>query len=77
MDLKPHGYRVGAHDAWFEDAAVPLPRNGVDDDNTTPFVATARRVIEPWLSAVFQSEHLNLLGKRPAKAVFPLSDASV
>jgi len=61
MDLKPHGYRVGAHDAWFEDAAVPLPRNGVDDDNTTPFVATARRVIEPWLSAVFQSEHLNLL----------------
>jgi hypothetical protein len=47
VDWKPHLYRVGSVEAALDEAP------------TTP--ADHRRHIEPWLSAVFQSEHLSLL----------------
>lgn len=53
MDLKEHTYRAGSHSEAFD----KLPEAGELD----AFVARARRNIEPWLSAVFQSEHLSLL----------------
>jgi hypothetical protein len=63
MDWKPHGYRVGAHFLEVDD----VPASGADLDK---FMADARKQIEPWLSAVFQSEHLNvLLGSGFAAAV--------
>lgn len=54
MDWKKHCYRVGTH------------ADSRDDLPTTPgeleaFVASSRKRIEPWLSAVFQAEHLNLV----------------
>ncbi|KQN01811.1 fibronectin-binding protein (FBP) [Sphingobium sp. Leaf26] len=49
-----HAYRVGSHSESWSD----LP---TDDDGLDKFIATARKRIEPWLSAVFQAEHLNLL----------------
>lgn len=49
-----HAYRVGSHSESWSD----LP---TDDDGLDQFIATARKRIEPWLSAVFQAEHLNLL----------------
>jgi hypothetical protein len=55
MDWKKHGYRVGAHsEEWDE---VPAPTA----DDYEKFTAGARKRIEPWLAAVFQAEHLNLL----------------
>lgn len=49
-----HVYRVGSHsESWTE-----LP---AEDDDLDKFIASARKRIEPWLSAVFQAEHLNLL----------------
>lgn len=49
-----HVYRVGSHfESWND-----LPTG---DDELDKFIATARKRIEPWLSAVFQAEHLNLL----------------
>lgn len=44
---KPHLYRVGSHEGEFDD--VPDKKEGL------------RKHIEPWLSAIFQSEHLSLL----------------
>ena len=53
MDKK-HFYRVGNHSgAWDE-----LP---ADADELDSVISNARKQIEPWLSAVFQAEHLNLL----------------
>ena len=49
-----HGYKVGANEQWFSE--IPTEEGALDE-----FAAAARRHIEPWLSAVFQSEHLNLL----------------
>ncbi|MCO5093370.1 MULTISPECIES: SIR2 family protein [Alphaproteobacteria] len=49
-----HAYRVGSHSESWSD----LP---ADDDTLDKFIASARKRIEPWLSAVFQAEHLNLL----------------
>jgi len=46
---KPHGFRVGQSEQWFDEA----PADGA--------VENCRRSIEPWLSAVFQTEHLSLL----------------
>jgi hypothetical protein len=54
MDWKRHGYRVGSHSGKWDD--VPLAEEELDR-----FVSSARKRIEPWLSAVFQAEHLNLL----------------
>lgn len=54
MELKSHGYTVGSNSEWLDD----LPAEGEDLDN---LIKTARRHIEPWLSAIFQAEHLNLL----------------
>lgn len=54
MDWKAHGYRVGATIETFD----TVPTNA---DQLDAFVAQHRRKIEPWLSAVFQAEHLNLL----------------
>jgi hypothetical protein len=54
MELKAHGYVVGSNSEWLDD----LPAEGTDLDN---LIKKARRHIEPWLSAVFQAEHLNLL----------------
>lgn len=53
MTWTKHHYRVGSHsDGWDE-----LPSG----DKLDKLVAAARKRIEPWLSAVFQAEHLNLL----------------
>lgn len=49
-----HAYRVGSNSESWDD----LP---TDDEDLDKFIATARKRIEPWLSAVFQAEHLNLL----------------
>jgi hypothetical protein len=54
MDWKNHGYRVGANQEWHDD----LP---TEDDALRSFAESSRKRIEPWLSAVFQGEHLNLL----------------
>lgn len=54
MEWKAHGYRVGSSNETFDD--IPT-----DADELDQFVALHRRRIEPWLSAVFQAEHLNLL----------------
>ena len=49
VDLSRHIYKTGPHHHWYE------------KDEELPTVETLRRHIEPWLTAVFQSEHLNLL----------------
>lgn len=54
MDVKKHGYRMGSIKEDFEE--IPA-----DPDKLADFEDKARKQIEPWLSAVFQSEHLNLL----------------
>jgi hypothetical protein len=54
MDWKRHLCRTGSH----SEARDGLP---TDPDALDAFVSGARRNIEPWLSAVFQAEHLNLL----------------
>lgn len=53
MDKK-HFYRVGSHSGAWDD----LP---TDPDELDSLTNSARKHIEPWLSAVFQAEHLNLL----------------
>lgn len=53
MDREDH-YRVGTHSGTWD----ALPTNPDELDSLTK---GARKHIEPWLSAVFQSEHLNLL----------------
>lgn len=55
MDWKSHCYRVGTHSASWDTISQDDPRE------FDTFIATARKRIEPWLSAVFQAEHLNLL----------------
>ena len=54
MELKTHSYRVGSNSLAREN----LPE---DEDELDRFISTSRKHIEPWLSAVFQAEHLNLL----------------
>lgn len=55
MKWKTNCYRAGTHsEAWDR---VP----GEADEGFDSFVSAARKRIEPWLSAVFQAEHLNLL----------------
>ena len=54
MDWANHAYRVGASAEAF--AEIPT-----DPAELDAFVSRHRRKIEPWLSAVFQAEHLNLL----------------
>lgn len=54
MSWEKHSYRVGSFSAGFDD----LPTDG---DKLAAFISDARKRIEPWLSAVFQAEHLNLL----------------
>ena len=51
---KAHHYRVGSHSGTWDD----LP---TDPDELESLTSSARKHIEPWLSAVFQAEHLNLL----------------
>ena len=51
---KTHHYRVGSHSGTWDD----LP---TDPDELDSLTNGARKHIEPWLSAVFQAEHLNLL----------------
>ncbi|OPY65054.1 MAG: hypothetical protein A4E57_03321 [Syntrophorhabdaceae bacterium PtaU1.Bin034] len=55
MDWDKHCYRVGTHTA----TCLDLPDPATKEFNQ--FVADARKRVEPWLSAVFQAEHLNLL----------------
>lgn len=54
MDWNRHCYRVGSHMQCWE--AIPEEVNELDT-----FIAVARKRIEPWLSAVFQAEHLNVV----------------
>ena len=51
---KKHYYRVGSHSGTWDD----LP---TDPDELDSLTNSARKHIEPWLSAVFQAEHFNLL----------------
>ena len=53
MELKQHGYVAGSNSEWMDG----LP----GEDELAALTKRARRHIEPWLSAVFQAEHLNLL----------------
>jgi len=54
MPTKLHEYRVGIHSG----ARETLP---TEEHELETFIQSVRKHIEPWLSAVFQSEHLNLL----------------
>ncbi|MCG7882597.1 MAG: SIR2 family protein [Candidatus Thiodiazotropha endolucinida] len=54
MDLKKHTFRIGKDLEELDD--LPEDTEALDE-----FVAKSRQRIEPWLSAVFQAEHLNLL----------------
>lgn len=54
MDWKNHCYRAGNHSEAWDD--IPA-----DTGELEKFIRIARKRIEPWLSAVFQAEHLNLL----------------
>jgi len=54
MDKRKHFYRMGNHSGGWDD----LP---VISDELDALINNARKHIEPWLSAVFQAEHLNLL----------------
>jgi hypothetical protein len=53
MDKK-HLYRMGSHSGAWDDLPTDL-------DELDSLISSARKHIEPWLSAVFQAEHLNLL----------------
>lgn len=53
MDWKPHCYRAGSHLEAVDDLPV--------GEDLEKFIERSRRYIEPWLSAVFQAEHLNLV----------------
>ncbi len=55
MDWAKHCFRVGTHIS----TCLDLPTPGTEEFDA--FVSNARKHIEPWLSAVFQAEHLNLL----------------
>jgi hypothetical protein len=54
MEWKRHVYRMGPHVLERDDLAS-------GEEELEAFIAASRRHIEPWLSAVFQAEHLNLL----------------
>lgn len=51
--LSRNGYRVGTYSEWFDE----LPTG----DDLDVLASPVRKLIEPWLTAVFQAEHLNLL----------------
>lgn len=53
MEMKQHGYTAGSNSEWMD--ALPV------GEELASLTKKARRHIEPWLSAVFQAEHLNLL----------------
>ncbi len=54
MEWKKHFYRVGSNE-WAADELPTEPKE------LQSFEKQCRKHIEPWLSAVFQSEHLSLL----------------
>ena len=54
MDWKKHCYRVGSHTDSLDD----LP---TEPDKLDELITGSRKRIEPWLSAVFQAEHLNVI----------------
>jgi hypothetical protein len=54
MNWSQHCYRVGSH----SDSRDDLP---AEIEKLDAFILASRKRIEPWLSAVFQAEHLNLL----------------
>lgn len=54
MKWNKHCYKVGSHSSVWDD--LPITSEDIDK-----FVSAARKHIEPWLSAVFQAEHLNLV----------------
>ena len=69
MEFKNNGYRAGGNEDWFDDAPT--------GDEAEDLAARTRKHLEPWLSAVFQSEHLNLLlGSGFTTAVAGLSNAA-
>lgn len=54
MNWNRHCCRVGSH----SDSRNELP---AEPDELDKFIAASRKRIEPWLPAVFQAEHLNLM----------------
>src|ERR1700674_4207131 len=54
MNWNAHCFRFASHSDGWDD----LP---TEPDKLDAFISTSRRHIEPWLSAVFQAEHLNLV----------------
>jgi hypothetical protein len=71
MDWKKHCYRVGTNTGAWDG----LPASATEEFDK--FVSSARKRIEPWLSAVFQAEHLNLLlGSGFTTAICSIADTS-
>lgn len=71
MDWKKHCFRVGS----YSDSRSDLP---TADDELDAFISASRRHIEPWLSAIFQAEHLSLdLGSGFTAAIGYLAGADV
>jgi hypothetical protein len=54
MEWKRHCYRVGSHVFEADDLLT-------DTTELDALIGNARKQIEPWLSAVFQAEHLNVV----------------
>lgn len=70
MEWKKHCYRVGSHSDSLDD----LP---TEPDKLDELIKASRKRIEPWLSAVFQAEHLNvILGSGFTTAIGFLAGAS-
>lgn len=54
MNVQTHAFRVGSHTGDYDE----VPSDPVE---LATFIANAQRRIEPWLSSIFQAEHLNVL----------------
>jgi SIR2-like protein len=54
MNWNTHCYRAGSHSDGRDN--LPAAADAMD-----AYISSSRKRIEPWLSAVFQAEHLNLL----------------
>lgn len=66
-----HYYRVGSHSYGRDD--LPTEAEKLDS-----FISTSRKHIEPWLSAVFQADHFNLiLGNGFTRAIGDIAGAEV
>src|SRR4051812_17299237 len=71
MDWNKHCFRVGS----YSDSRSDLPSA---NDELDAFISASRKHIEPWLSAIFQAEHLSLaLGSGFTAAIGYLAGSGV